>query len=135
MSDTQLIGRGWGFPVQFHAPGQSPVMVSGEDDVRQALYILLGTALGERAMRPDWGSPLADFMFAEMDAATLARLREQLASIIVSEEARIELHQITVDDSSAADGVLLIMLDYSHRITNTRDNMVYPFYLQENINL
>jgi len=132
MSEQLLAGRGWNFPVHFHPPGKGPVMVSGNDDIRQALEILISTTLGERAMRPDWGSPLPEFMFSLLDTDAVALLSEKLAETIQSQERRIELHSVDVDDSSGPDGLLLINISYSVRETNTRDNLVYPFYLLEN---
>lgn len=132
MSDSQLIGQGWAFPVQFYGPGQGPVMVTGNEEIQQALRILMGTALGERAMRPDWGSPLPDFLFGELDTDTVSLLSEKIANTVLNNERRIDLHSVDVDDSQGPEGLLNIQLSYTIRETNTRENMVYPFYVREN---
>lgn len=132
MSTNPIIGQGWGFPVLFQSPDLGVNLVSGHEDIRQSLHILLGTALGERAMRPEWGSVLASYLFMEMTTDNLSYLSEQVADAINRNERRIELHGVDVDTSMATAGMLLIQINYTVRATNTRDNMVYPFYLQEN---
>ncbi len=131
MSDKQLAGRGWAFPVQFHPPGQGPMMVEGDEEIRQALEILITTALGERAMRPGWGSPLPDFLFTELEHNSLALLSEKLSNTLINHEPRINLEAVEIDDSGAGDGLLLLNIRYVLRETNARDNLVYPFYLLE----
>jgi len=131
MSDTQLAGRGWAFPIQFHPPGLGPKMVDGPTEIQQALEILITTTLGERAMRPDWGSPLPDFLFTELEHDSIALLSEKLANAIINHEPRINLDSVDIDDSAAGDGLLLINISYVIRDTNARDNLVYPFYLLE----
>ena len=132
MTDTQLTGQGWAFPVRFIGPGLAPEMVNGEEEIRQALNILIGTGLGERVMRPDWGSPVSDFLFAEPNTDNLAMLSEKIADTVVRNEPRVLVDRINVDDSEAPNGIVLIELSYTIRDTNTRSNLVYPFYLQEN---
>jgi len=132
MSDSQLTGRGWSFPPVFSNPALGPAMVEGDEDIRQALRILIDTRLGERAMRPEFGSPLADFMFSELDADSVSLLSERLADVIVRYEPRIDLESVDVDDSEGPDGILNVQIHYTIRETNTRDNLVYPFYLLEN---
>lgn len=131
MSDSQLIGRGWSFPPDFFNPMQGPEMVTDEDEIRQALRVIIDTHFGERAMRPDFGSPVADFMFGSLDAGAIAILAEKLSDVLLRFEPRIELESVEVDDSKGMDGLLTIQVDYRVRQTNVRDNLVYPFYLQE----
>ena len=131
MSDSQLTGRGWHFPPRFITPGSGPEMVDGEEDIRQSLRILMGTALGERIMRPGFGTPIAEYQFTSLDYDSLSMLSERMTDAIDRLEPRINLERVDVDASEGAEGMLKINVVYVIRSTNARDNYVYPFYLQE----
>ena len=131
MSDSQLVGRGWHFPPRFASPGNGPVMVEGDEDIRQSLSILIGTSLGERVMRSGFGTPIADFQFTSLDYDSLSMLSERMTDAIDRLEPRINLERVDVDATDGAEGLLKISVVYIIRSTNARDNFVYPFYLQE----
>lgn len=131
MSESQLIGRGWHYPPRFNKPGLGPEMVDGVEEIRQSLHILIGTSLGERTMRPEFGTPLAEYQFASLDYDSLSMLSERMTDAIDRLEPRINLERVDVDASEGASGLLKINVVYVIRSTNTRDNLVYPFYLQE----
>ncbi|MET4696913.1 GPW/gp25 family protein [Endozoicomonas lisbonensis] len=131
MSESQLTGRGWHFPPYFSSPANGPMMVEAEEEIRQSLRILIGTALGERIMRPGFGTPLAEFQFTSLDYDSLSMLSERMSDAIDRLEPRINLKRVDVDASNGADGLLTINVVYMIRDTNARDNLVYPFYLQE----
>ena len=131
MSDSQLVGRGWHFPPRFAAPGTGPLMVEGAEDIRQSLNILIGTALGERTMRPGFGTPIADFQFTSLDYDSLSMLSERMTDAIDRLEPRINLERVDIDATDGSDGIIRISVAYVIRDTNARDNYVYPFYLQE----
>lgn len=130
-SDNSFLGTGWSFPPTFAPAGADVQTVSGAEDIEQSLTILLGTRRGERVMQEDFGCDLSEFLFGEITQGLLGRVRSVIADAILHHEPRITLNDIDVSESGARDGLLLIALDYTIRATNSRYNMVYPFYLRE----
>ncbi len=106
-------------------------MISGAEDVHQSLDILLSTRLGERVMQDDFGCDLQQVVFEEIDQSLINRLTTLISDAILYHEPRIVLNRIDVSESDEEPGLLLIRLDYTIRSTNSRFNMVYPFYLKE----
>ncbi|MCO6488180.1 MAG: GPW/gp25 family protein [Phaeodactylibacter sp.] len=129
--DTSFLGRGWSFPPEFAEGGRDVAMAAGPDDVQQSLEILFGTRLQERILREDYGSGLHDFVFGEINVGILNQLRNTIAEAVLYHEPRVELNSVGVDVDEQTDGLLLITLDYTIPASNTRFNMVYPFYLKE----
>lgn len=129
-----FLGTGWSFPPSFGRGGAEVEMVSDAEDVHQSLQILLVTSRGERPMQETFGCDLDTVMFEEMDQALIDRVTSLIHESILEHEPRIELHTV---DVSAADeaGVLQIRIDYAIRGTNSRYNMVFPFYLNEAVAL
>jgi uncharacterized protein len=130
-----FLGRGWSFPPEFHSRGKGVVMSSGEEDIRQALVILLSTVPGERVMRPTFGCGLKSMVFETMDEGTMAEIRDLVERAILFFEPRITLNRVDVTFPDPLGGRLDLLLDYTIRETNARSNMVYPFYLLEGTNL
>jgi uncharacterized protein len=125
------LGRGWAYPVSLD-PSTGGVAVSEyEADIRQSIMIILGTARGERVMRPDFGCGIHELVFEVIDVATLTRVETAVSESMVKYEPRIEVLGVHADPLQAADGVLLIEFEYRIRLTNQKDNMVYPFYFRE----
>jgi len=102
-----------------------------EEDIREALRIILLTAKGERMMRPDFGASLHDYVFESMGATTIGRLQAAITDALVKWEPRIELIGVDVEPEQGEIGKLLIDIEYRVRATNTRFNFVFPFYLKE----
>lgn len=129
--DQRFLGTGWGFPPSFHpfGGGLKLRMVSQEEDIRESLHILLSTSPGERVMQPEYGCGLRRMVFGHLDESTVTAIKDVVATAVLRHEARIVLDEVQVDLSEWADGVLHLRLDYRVRSTNTRANMVYPFYL------
>ncbi|RNM04644.1 GPW/gp25 family protein [Dickeya undicola] len=130
-NDNAFLGTGWGFPPQFDTATQSIGMVSGDEDIRQSLALLLSTRPGERIMAPEYGCDIQGMVFEDLTLSTLTDMKARIEQAILFFEPRIRLQAIVIDDQQAIDGKLLIHLDYSLIATNTRSNMVYPFYLHE----
>ena len=126
-----FLGRGWAFPVRADEPARDVQLVAYEEDVRQAVRIILETAPGERAMRPDFGSGLHALVFEPLNATTMALAKHRVEEALVTWEPRIAVEQVTVRADDARPGVLSIEIDYRVRATNTFYNLVYPFYLLE----
>ena len=106
-------------------------MVDGEDDIEQSLTILLATRRGERVMQPDFGCDLSEFLFAEITSGLIGQVRDLVSDAILDHEPRVLLNEVEVSDERADEGLLLITIDYTVRATNSRFNLVYPFYLRE----
>lgn len=130
-SDTAFLGTGWSFPPEFTAGGREVLLVSGAEDIHQSLEILFGTRLFERILQEEYGSHLHDFVFEEISSGLLNRLQSALAEAILYHEPRVELNGLELEQDDQQDGLLYILLDYSIPASNTRFNMVYPFYIQE----
>jgi len=124
-----FLGIGWGFPPTFR--GGRIAEAAYEEDVRQAILIVLGTSPGERVMRPLFGAGLDRFVFEPIGAATLVQVEDGVREALVTWEPRITVDEVKVTPQGQPPNVLAIELDYRVRATNTRQNLVYPFYLQE----
>ncbi len=132
--NTLFLGTGWGFPPTFNKSDRSMVMVSGEDDIRQSLEILLSTTLGERTVRPDFGCRLDEYLFQPISSNITTLVKNMVEKAIINHEARIELLAINLNTEQEAEGILLLELEYLISATNSRSNYVYPFYLEEGTN-
>lgn len=133
--DTQFLGTGWSFPPSFDWRSKEAELVSQAQDVEQSLRILLATVPGERVMQPSYGCGIKRMVFETINDSTLTELKDIVTKAVLFFEVRITLHEIVIDASDAAQGVLRLRLDYTLRTTNTRTNIVYPFYLREGTNL
>jgi phage baseplate assembly protein W len=123
-----FIGRGWSFPPSFPKPLNGVEMRSGIADIEESLRIIFTTALGERVMNPTFGCALDDSVFDVMNTSRVAWLENLIRTAIIYHEPRIDADRITVEPD-ATEGRLLIAVSYKVRATNSRFNMVFPFYL------
>ncbi|TAM21788.1 MAG: hypothetical protein EPN68_11710 [Rhodanobacter sp.] len=129
MSD--FLGRGWSFPPRFDPRDKGAVMVSKVDDIEESLRILLSTSPGERVMLPSYGCALRRMMFEEISEQTITQIKGLIRKAILFFEPRITLNRIDTRQVDVLNGRLDILLDYTVRTTNTRHNLVYPFYLHQ----
>jgi phage baseplate assembly protein W len=121
-----FLGIGWGFPITPAAGGALDI-AAYEESVRQSVWIVLGTAKGERAMRPDFGCGIHDLVFERNTVSTAGKVTQSVREALLMFEPRIEL----VDVSVVPQGeVMQISIDYRVRATNNAFNLVFPFYLQ-----
>jgi phage baseplate assembly protein W len=123
-----FLGRGWASPV---AGPADVAMAQDEEDVRQAILIILRTAKGERLMRPDFGCGLQRLVFQPISAALKTLARKEVEEALVAWEPRIDVKTVTVTEDTRVRGTLLIDIRYVVRVTNTFYNLVYPFFLAE----
>lgn len=130
-ADSGFLGRGWSFPPSFGDGGSSVDTVSGVADIEQSLRIILGTSPGERVMQDRFGCDLSSFLFEEVDKRLLNKIQRQIADAILEFEPRIKLDRIEVTEEDPTDGRLSIRLSYTVRGTNSRFNMVFPYYVME----
>jgi uncharacterized protein len=129
--DPAFLGTGWHFPPTFSDGGEEVLTVTAEDDIRQSLEILLATAQGERIMQEEFGCDLNSVLFEEIDQSLLNKLTQLISDAILYYEPRIMLEDLNVTESPEIDGLLLISIEYVVASTNSRYNLVYPFYLNE----
>ena len=129
--EEQFLGKGWAFPLVFENQGRSVRMAEAENDIRQSLNILLSTELGERVMRPAFGWKRDALLFEPLSTTFASYLKREIETAILFFESRIELNKVTFELPPNREGLIEIRLDYTIRVTNTRSNLVYPFYLDE----
>ena len=131
MDNRAFDGSGWTFPPEFTLGGQDIRMSDGIDDIVSSLEILFGTKLKERIMQEDFGASLEDYHFEAYSPALVARIKNLITDAVLHYESRIELIDVHIDDSRSMEGLLLIQLQFDLSSSNSRYNMVYPFYLAE----
>jgi phage baseplate assembly protein W len=132
--DQGFLGRGWSFPPSFQDQGRSLTMVEGEEDIRQSLVQLLSTRAGERALRPTFGWRRNALVFDPMSTSFATFLQREIENAVLFFEPRIELDTVRFERLADREGVIEMRLDYTIRATNTRGNLVFPFYLDEATN-
>jgi phage baseplate assembly protein W len=126
----EFLGTGWKFPVNVDARRRIAVS-QYEDDIKEAIRIILGTSKGERLMRPAFGCGIHDYVFAMMNAVNLRLIESTVREALTLWEPRIEVLNVSSDTSEADNGKLIVNIEYKVRATNTQFNLVYPFYLKE----
>jgi phage baseplate assembly protein W len=126
MSD--IIGTGVAFPLGVDRRG-ALALARDDEDVRQAITIILATAPGERPMRPEFGCGVHDYVFDVLDATTLGRMEAEVRRALERWEPRIDVLDVGFDLDAAADAPLAITVEYRLRATNDVRNLVYPFYV------
>jgi uncharacterized protein len=128
-SAKAFLGVGWSFPPCTAADGSTALAIY-EQDVEQAIRIILGTDQGERVMRPDFGAGLKSFVFGPVNQTTMRKVQTRVQDALIKWEPRIDVEQVAVTLDSERNK-LLVSVTYRVRVTNTRHNLVYPFYLEE----
>ena len=121
-----FLGTGWSFPPRF--AGRGVVMVSNEADIHESLIILFGTVAGERLFEPKYGLDMHELMFEPMSTTMRTLLLDRVRTAILIHEARIKVLALSIDSTDPNSGQLNIQLDYEVSATNSRFNLVYPFY-------
>src|SRR5262249_40955150 len=99
MNGTDIIGQGWRFPIQVNASGGLD-WSSGPDRIRDAIWIVLSTSLGERLMRPEFGAGLKDYVFEPNSPALRSELASVIRSALVQWEPRIDIIDVSVEASN-----------------------------------
>lgn len=125
---SEFTGAGWRFPILPDATGTLGY-VAGEPNVEQSLRILLLTELGQRVMRPDFGSKAARLVFAPGSVQYLGMLETTVREAIRDWEPRIELEYVNAETDPADATRVNVRIGYKVRPTDTRFNLVFPFYL------
>jgi len=125
---TSFLGNGWSFPPEFIRETCELRMTADEEDIRASLKIMLGTAAGERFMNPKYGLDMHEMLFEPMGTTAKTLLKDRIKYAILIYEPRINLISLELDSSAELEGKISIILDYVIRSTNSRYNLVFPFY-------
>ena len=123
----EFVGAGWAFPIELDHTG-SFALVTDEREVEQAIRLIIGTAPGERPMRPDFGCAIHDFVFAEADAGTAGQIATEVQSALLRWEPRIDVDDVLVSVDETDRSLLYVDIRYHIRNTNDPRNLVFPFY-------
>jgi phage baseplate assembly protein W len=130
LDDKAFLGKGWAFPLAI-GEGDEVALAAYEEDVREAILIILQTSPGERVMRPEFGAGLQAFTFELANTTTMALVKHRVQEALVAWEPRIDVLDVQVTLGLPERNRLDIEISYRIRATNTFYNLVYPFYLLE----
>jgi phage baseplate assembly protein W len=125
---SEILGSGLAFPLHVDHRG-AIALASGNEDIEQAIHLILSTAPGERPMRPEFGCEIHDYLFDTLDASTVSKMEAAIRSALARWEPRIEVEQVEFDLANVDVGQLAFTVRYKIRATNHRRNLVYPFYV------
>ena len=123
----EFVGAGWAFPLSVDQTGGFE-LVTDEREVEQAIRLILGTAYGERPMRPDFGCKIHDFVFAEASATTAGLIAAEVRASLVRWEPRIDIDDVQVSVDQSDHSLMYIDIQYHIRDRNDPRNLVFPFY-------
>lgn len=132
-NSKKFLGRGFAFPPQIDSATGRFVMVENEEDIRQSVYIILMTRMRERAMLPDFGSNLQNYIFGLPDSEFEIRLNREIQDALMKYEPRIVNVKSSVDTKDLTNGIVYLNISYLVRSTNNPNNLVFPYYLEEGI--
>jgi Bacteriophage baseplate protein W len=124
----QFVGAGWAFPMRV-GPSGGFELVSGQQEIEEAMRLVLATAPGERPMRPEFGCAVHDLVFAPVNARTVGRIQYEVRTCLDRWEPRIEVASVDVTADEKDTSVLYIDVRYSIRGTNNPRSLVFPFYV------
>lgn len=130
-----FLGTGWSFPPFFDKSTYAVQMVSDITDIEESIRILLSTTPGERIMQPEFGCNLKLLIFEKTDSTLIARLNHIIYHALLNFEPRVTFIDTEVLTRDDLDGILSIQVNFRVIITNTRHNIVFPFYLLEGTNV
>ncbi len=123
-----FLGTGWAFPVLPDPSGRLRY-ASGEASIQDCLLVLLQTATGERVMRPDFGTTAPTLVFAPGSPANLRMLENSITDAIQAYEPRVQLDSVVAEPTPGQENQVVVSVNYRIRRTNTKANLVFPFYL------
>ncbi len=134
MADNRFLGTGAKFPLQVDSATGHIKTVSGNRSVKESIYLILMTQVTERLVRPNFGSDMMSFAFMDTGTTMLSILRRDITQTIMRQEPRVS--DIDVKTEYRNDmGAVIISINYLVSETNTKDNLVFPFYLDKTTNV
>lgn len=129
-----FLGTGWSFPPQFSRHSGGAKMISNEEDIKNSLEVLLSTRVGERIMQPKYGCNMDELLFEPLTVSLQTYMKDLVFTALYYYEPRIKPENVTLT-ASEEEGLVIVTVEYIIRATNTRHNLVYPYYLNEGTNL
>jgi uncharacterized protein len=123
-----FVGRGIGFPMRVDHTG-ALALVSGDQEIAESIRLILGTSPGERPMRPDFGCPIHDHVFAPADASIIGMIAFEVRNSLARWEPRIDVLDVVVSQDQSRPSLLYIDITYEISDTNDPRNLVFPFYV------
>lgn len=133
--ERTFLGRGWSFPPSFDRMNNANQMSAGIADIEESIHIILGTTPGERIMQPEFGCRIKMMVFEQFSSNLITEINHIIGHALLNFEPRIRFHRAEVLEEANLDGVIMMQIEYSVISTNTRHNIVYPFYLAEGTNV
>ncbi|MEF8776727.1 MAG: GPW/gp25 family protein [Haloarculaceae archaeon] len=125
-----FLGTGWAYPVGTDYSGDIELS-SAEGNIQQSIKLIIGTAKGERVMRPEFGCEIHEYVFAATDPATLSMIEDSVEEALLQWEPRIDVESVEASPDQENPNRVLVDIEYRVRKTNSTDNLVYPFFLTE----
>lgn len=129
-NSRDYLGIGWKFPLQVTLDGRI-AQARYEQRIEESVYLILGTAKGERAMLPEFGCAIHDLVFAPNTPGTRALAVQSVRTALTAYEPRIDVLGVHAESPQEQPNLLLLRIDYRIRANNARGNLVYPFYIRE----
>jgi phage baseplate assembly protein W len=123
-----FVGRGIAFPMRV-GPTGGLALVSGDEEIAESIRLILGTSPGERPMRPDFGCPIHDHVFAPADASIIGMIAFEVRNSLARWEPRIDVLDVVVSQDESRPSLLYIDISYEISDTNDPRNLVFPFYV------
>ena len=130
MAKSKIIGSGFSFPMQVDALG-SVEMSSDDENIRQSMMLILGTAPGERMKRPTFGCAIHDILFEPNPSVTAAKIEYEVKRALLEFEPRVDDIEVDAMPDPMEESRMNVTISYTIRKTNTKSNLVYPFYLRK----
>ena len=127
---TEFLGVGWQFPVMLHMDRSRFAFAEYEESVQQAIRIILSTSKGERVMRPDFGCGIHELVFAPNSASTRGLAEHHVREALLNWESRIEVLEVKANPAGTQEEAIILTISYRVQATDSRFNLVYPFYLE-----
>lgn len=128
--EHSFLGKGWSFPPEFDGRTGEIVMSAEEQDIRESLRILLTTRVGERIIQPEYGCDLTEFVFENLNTTNKTYIRDLVETAVLYFEPRIDVERLDFEVNDN-EGIVNMHLQYVIRSTNSRSNIVFPFYKNE----
>lgn len=129
-TQDELPGGGWSFPVGTDHKGDISLS-EGQLGIEDSIKIILGTAKGERVMRPEFGCDIHEHVFDSINQTTITLVKTAVREALIQWEPRIDVGSVSIQQDPDTPSRLVIDIRYIVRSTNSEGNMVYPFYINK----
>jgi phage baseplate assembly protein W len=123
-----VIGRGWAFPFDVNARG-GIAMAEGDEEIRQAIIMIVRTRQGGRVMRPEFGCRIWELIFGPNNAETWTLAEHHVREALGMWEPRIDVDAIRALPDPDDAGVMQVEVEYTIKASHDARSLVFPFYL------